>query len=364
MKPTTSRTDGRTEGRRAETRTGETANARPTLKTIAYMTGLGVTTVSRALKDAPDIAEHTKERVRLVAKQLGYMPNRAGVRLRTGKTNVIALILNLEEEIMGMAGQMIFGISEILADTPYHLVLMPQPIHHDQMAPVRYILDTGSADGVIISRIEPDDPRIKLMRERGMPFAAHGRTEGSIDYPFHDFDNDAYAFDAVEMLAGRGRRRIVSLQPPSHLTYYKYFRSGFERGLSQFSLEETPLTSISTDSPLTEIRSGMLATLRSSHPPDAVIACSGSSAIPIMAALRDCNLTLGREVDVVAKQPADFLNWINPQLIAMSEDFSQAGRELARAVLARIDNAGSKPLQSISKPDWSKAPAARARENS
>ena len=340
-------------------RTGETGNTRPTLKTIAYMTGLGVTTVSRALKDAPDIAESTKERVRLVAKQLGYMPNRAGVRLRTGKTNVIALVLNLEEEIMGMAGQMIFGISEILADTPYHLVLMPQPIHHDQMAPIRYILDTGSADGVIISRIEPDDPRIKLLRDRGLPFAAHGRTEGMIDYPYHAFDNEAYAHDAVAMLAERGRRRIVSLQPPSHLTYYKYFRAGFERGLRDFSLQEAPLTSISTDSSLVDIRSGLLETLRSSHPPDGIIACSGSSAVPIMAALRACNLKLGKDVDVVAKQPADFLNWIEPEIIAMSEDFGQAGRELASAVLARIENAGSKPLQSISKPDWSMAPKIR-----
>src|SRR5688572_4568701 len=48
---------------------------RPTLKTIAYITGLGVTTVSRALNDAPDIGQATKERVRLVAKQIGYRPN-------------------------------------------------------------------------------------------------------------------------------------------------------------------------------------------------------------------------------------------------------------------------------------------------
>ena len=41
---------------------------RPTLKTIAFMTGLGVTTVSRALKDAPEIGEETRKRVQLVAR--------------------------------------------------------------------------------------------------------------------------------------------------------------------------------------------------------------------------------------------------------------------------------------------------------
>jgi len=78
-----------------------TTGERPTLKTIAYMTGLGITTVSRALKDAPDIGAETKERVRLIAQQIGYQPNRAGVRLRTGKTNVIALVLSVDEELMG-----------------------------------------------------------------------------------------------------------------------------------------------------------------------------------------------------------------------------------------------------------------------
>ena len=52
------------------------AAGRPTLKTIAFMTGLGVTTVSRALKDAPEIGEETRRRVQLVARQVGYRPNR------------------------------------------------------------------------------------------------------------------------------------------------------------------------------------------------------------------------------------------------------------------------------------------------
>jgi Bacterial regulatory proteins, lacI family len=65
-------------------------SVRPTLKTIAEATGFAVATVSRALKDAPDIGEETKRRVREAAERLGYRQNRAAVRLRTGKTNVKA----------------------------------------------------------------------------------------------------------------------------------------------------------------------------------------------------------------------------------------------------------------------------------
>ena len=158
------------------------APGRPTLKTIAFMTGLGVTTVSRALKDAPEIGEETRRRVQLVARQVGYRPNRAGVRLRTGKTNVISLVLNTEEQIGGFVSDMIYGISEHLAQTPYHLIVTPYSRNNDPLEPVRYVVETGSADGIIISRTEPDDTRVRYMLDHGFPFATHGRTEMGIEH--------------------------------------------------------------------------------------------------------------------------------------------------------------------------------------
>ena len=68
---------------------------KPTLRTISEISGLAVPTVSRALNDAPDIGRETKQRVREIAREIGYVPNRAGVRLRTGKTNVISLVLDV-----------------------------------------------------------------------------------------------------------------------------------------------------------------------------------------------------------------------------------------------------------------------------
>ena len=56
---------------------------KPTLKTIAQISGLAVATVSRALSDAPDIKDETKATVRRIAREIGYVPNRAGVRLRS-----------------------------------------------------------------------------------------------------------------------------------------------------------------------------------------------------------------------------------------------------------------------------------------
>ena len=329
------------------------AGDRPTLKTIAYMTGLGITTVSRALKDAPDIGTETKERVRLVANQLGYQPNRAGVRLRTGKTNVIALVLSIEEELMGFTSQMVFGISEVLAGTQYHLVLTPHSHQKDPMVPVRYILDTASADGVIISRIAPEDPRIRLMTERNMPFATHGRTDMGIVHPFHDFDNEAFVYEAVAKLASKGRRRIALLPPPATLSFYLHSRTGFERGLADFDLTEVSMGRVSTETSLGDIRVYTEALMRSANAPDGIISISGSSTIALVAGIEAAGKRLGKDVDLVSKQSAEFLNWIRPEIYTVNEDVRQSGRELAKAVIARIDGVAPELLQSISKPTWS-----------
>ena len=324
---------------------------RPTLKTIAFMTGLGVTTVSRALKDAPDISQETKERVRLVASQIGYHPNRAGVRLRTGKTNVISLILNIDEEIMGLTSQIVYGISEVLASTNYHLIVTPYSRESDPILPVRYILDTGSADGVILSSIEPQDPRVKLLIERNLPFATHGRTEFGVAHPYHDFDNEAYAYEAVRRLAERGRRRIAILEPSPRFSFQQHMRAGYLRGLKDFDCEAIPLRDATLHDPLHVVHRSAMNLLRDHPETDGIICGSSAGAIAISSAVTEAGRQIGRDLDMVSKQPADLMRFLRPEIIAIFEDIRLAGRELAKAVLSRIDGVAPEELQSIFKPD-------------
>lgn len=332
---------------------GLAAAERPTLKTIAFMTGLGVTTVSRALKDAPDISAETKERVRLVASQIGYHPNRAGVRLRTGKTNVISLILNIDEEIMGLTSQLVYGITEVLATTNYHLIVTPYSRDRDPIIPVRYILDTGSADGLILSSIEPQDPRVKLLIERNLPFATHGRTAFGVAHPFHDFDNEAYAYEAVRRLAERGRRRIAILEPSARFTFQQHMHAGYLRGLKDFGCEAVPFEDATIHDPLAMVHKAAMNLLRDHPETDGIICGSSAGAIAISSAVTEAGRQIGQDLDMVSKQPADLMRFLRPDIIAIFEDIRLAGRELAKAVIGRIEGRAPEELQSIFKPDGS-----------
>lgn len=324
---------------------------RPTLKTIAYMTGLGVTTVSRALHDAPDIGQATKERVRLVAKQIGYRPNRAGVRLRTGKTNVISLILSVETEVLGLTSHLVYGISERLAGSPYHLIVTPYSHRSDPLDPVRYIVETGSADGIIFSRIEPEDARVRYLHERGFPFVTHGRSEMGIEHPFFDFDNARYAELAVERLAGRGRRRLALLGPPGHLTYSRHMTMGFQQAVERLDLVDVPVRGVSTDSDPAAIRAEIGRLMDSRRRPDGIVCGSASAAITAIGAAEEAGAVIGQDLDVAVKESFGLMKMFRRDIEVVHEDFRRAGVTLAEAVVRTIEGEGPAALQTIDVPD-------------
>lgn len=325
--------------------------ARPTLKTIAYMTGLGVTTVSRALKDAPDIGQATKERVRLVARQIGYRPNRAGVRLRTGKTNVISLILSVETDVLGLTSHLVYGISEHLAGSPYHLIVTPYDLRRDPLDPVRYIVETGSADGLIFSRTEPKDARVRYLHERGFPFATHGRTDMGIEHAFFDFDNERYAEIAVERLAARRRERLALVPPPPHLTYCRHMRTGFDAALARFGLGTARLGGVTTDHPHDEIAAEVRRMMEGPARADGLVCGSSAAGIAAICGAEAAGLRIGVDFDVVVKESFNLMKKFRPEAEVVAEDFPAAGRHLAAAVLRIIEGRPATELQTISRPE-------------
>ncbi|NMD09305.1 MAG: LacI family transcriptional regulator [Phyllobacteriaceae bacterium] len=320
---------------------------RPTLRSLAEITGLGISTVSQALRDSPEISEETRKRVKLAALQAGYRPNRAGVRLRTGKTNVITVVLNPQDSGSGFFADFVFGISDGLAGTPYHLVVTPYSLE-DPMAPIRYIVETGSADGVIFSRLQPDDPRVRFLSQHAIPFACHGRTDMGLAHPFYDFDNDRFGFEAVSQLARRGRRRLALLGPPPGLTYESHTYAGFERGLIANDCESVPIGSAHAESPLADVDELARRLCRQPNPPDGYICSNAAAAAALASSVAAEGFEIGKDFDVICKSLPELLHMLLPQMLFVPESFRAAGHSLARLVIAAINGEPVEQLQIVS----------------
>lgn len=327
-----------------------TDSERPTLKTIAAQTGLAIATVSRALKDAPDIGEETKKRVRETAERLGYRPNRAGVRLRTGKTNVIALALSTGADVMNNTSRLLYSIAEALRGTSYHMVVTPYFVDQDAMDPIRYIVETGSADGVILNQTQPNDPRVRYLADHNFPFATHGRTDMGISHPYFDFDNETFARISVRELVRRGRKRLLLVPPPWSQSYSGHMLTGFGQEATCQGVPFEVTTDVHSDCDAAKIEAAIAVRMAQSPRIDGLICGSSTATMAAVAGAELAGLKIGQDFDVVAKEPITFLRRFRKEIIVVAEDVGRAGAFLAGAVMAAIERRAPEEGQGLEVP--------------
>ena len=339
-------------------RRGAPPSGKPTLKTIAQMTGLAVTTISRALNNAPELAQETRDRVQKIAAEIGYLPDRAALRLKTGRTNVICLVLEPDEQIYGFGSLMVAGITEALRGTAYHLVITPQFRNVAALDPVAHIVRNRMADGLIFSKTEPADERIGFLLDADFPFVTHGRSNGLRPHAWVDFDNEAYARGAVERLAQKGCRKLAIVLPESALTYSEHLREGFSRAAQAAGLGHEIAADITLASSTDAIRNYVIKRQTRPDPPDGYVCTSEVSALAVTGGLVDSGRTLGVDAHVVAKQSSALFMQFRPGAETVFEDFSLAGRHLGALLLRRIAGEDAAGLTHLDEPrfDWPTEP--------
>jgi LacI family transcriptional regulator len=327
--------------------------SRPTLKTIAQETGLAVATVSRALSDAPDIGEATKLRVREAALKLGYRPNRAGVRLRTGKTNVIALVISAEADVMNNTAKLLYAIADTLRGTSYHLVVMPYFPDQDPLDPVRYLVETGSADGIIFNQTKSDDPRVAYLAQHHIPFATHGRSNMGLSHPYFDYDNQAFGIHAVKALAARGCRHIYGIVPPQDQMYAQHMISGMLESAQACGITVELASGFTSDSSGGQIERDVATRWGRAPRPDGIVSSSTTGAMSAVAALERLGLRTGFDFHIASKEAIQFLHRFRREILVASEDVEQAGRSLACAVMDAIEGRPAETGQRLQVPQLS-----------
>lgn len=323
---------------------------KPTLRTIAEATGLAVTTVSRALADDPRIAAATRARVREMSRELGYVPDRAAQRLRTGRTKVISLLLNTGHEFLGFTHEFLGGLMAALNGTGYSVTVFPDLIEAERLETVQHILRNRMADGLVFTRTEVFDPRVRFLSEHGFPFVSHGRTDFGLPHAYVDYDNEAFARAAVRQLVARGRKRILMVAPLERFTFSQHLRYGLAAEARAAGVAHEIPADVHLDQPGEVIAQWLRGRFSAGDRPDGIICVGEVSAILAMAALADSGLVAGRDVDLVAKRASPIFDHLRAQSFTAFEDLRLTGRLIGETLLRRIAGEPPEALQVVQAP--------------
>lgn len=270
------------------------------------------------------------------------------MRLRTGRTNVISLCISTEHD--NQTGVFTAAIAGALRGTSYHLIITPYFANEDPLRPIRYIVETGSADAIIFNQTAPRDPRAQYLMERGFPFATHGRTNWSPDHPWFDYDNTAFGSIAVRRLARNGRRRIALIAPPLEQNYALNTVEGAAQAGRALGLGVERIAGVTSDDPSEQVRFETARFLRVHPEVDGIICSSTSAAMAAVGGIESLGLRLGTDIDVFAKGSTEFLRLFRPSINAAEENVRAAGDFLARAAIQAIREPSLPPMQGLDVP--------------
>ena len=211
---------------------------------------------------------------------------------------------------------------------------------------------------MIFSRTEPQDERVKFLLEHNFPFVSHGRTEIVTPHPYVDYDNELFAYHAVIRLAQKGRKKLTLVSPPPPFTFGKHLAAGFMRGIAETGVEWEIDPALTLDSSADDIRGLTMARLARPGAPDGYICAGDAAALTVMAGITDSGLTIGVDVDVVAKQTSEIFSLVRPRVDAIYEDTALAGLHMGQLLMRRIAGEPAEALQVLHIPEINFVPIA------
>lgn len=187
-----------------------------TLKEIATMLGISITTVSKALKDYPDVSAKTKKAVKDLAEELNFTPNSFAVNLRTKESRTIGLII--PEVVHHFFSNVIKGVIEE-ADKNGYLVIILQSNESLELEQKQVeLLFNKRVDGILISLSNDsnDDHHLKKIVTRGIPFVQFDKISKLIPSSKVIINDQRAATVAVQHLIDIGCKKIAHIRGPEN----------------------------------------------------------------------------------------------------------------------------------------------------
>ena len=185
-----------------------------TLKQLAKLLNLSISTVSKALNDSHEISANTKKRVNELAEKLNYKPNRIAQQLKTNKTKTVGVILPTVTN--PFFAEVLHGIETAATNYDYDIIvcLSNEALQKEKRS--LELLSNGSVDGFIMavareSQVKKQTEHIQSIINQKIPVLMFDRVVNDISCNKVIVDDFQSVFDATEYLIKKEKRKNILL---------------------------------------------------------------------------------------------------------------------------------------------------------
>lgn len=314
--------------------------SRLTLAKLAELAGVSSSTASRALKDNPLIKQQTRDKVKALARQHNFSINTAASRLRTRKTHVIAVILNLiehtEQSVTDPFLLKIVGdLNMALNARGYELLLSNSFMATDDWA--NYFIGSQRADGIIVIGQGKTSAKIDAAADAGVPLVVWGEPKTAARYPVVGGDNLFGGHESTWYLLNHGCRRILFLGDPEHAEM-RHRHQGYLNALTEHGIEPDPALTASIDITSTAAYDFINQHIREHGLNfDGIVCVSDMVALGALKALKERYVGIPQDVSIVGYDDIALAELMHPSLTTVRQNTQQAAEMMVNELIKQLE---------------------------
>ncbi|AGC77212.1 LacI family transcriptional regulator [Nonlabens dokdonensis] len=312
-----------------------------TLKDLAATLGVSVSTVSKALKDSPEISKDTITRVKEIAKELNYRPNTLALSLKNRKTKTIGVII--PDILNTFFARILYGIEQESTALGYNIITCLSNETFEKENNSLHLLANGSVDGFIMSVSEETQSKgeVKHLKEtinQDVPIVMFDRVANDVDCDKVIIDDFNAAFKATETLIKEGRKKIVLVNSLGELSVGKLRVLGYKKALEKHDSYTADPIVIEVDDDQ-ELLNDQLEKIITEHKDmDGLLCIDNISGVMSVNIAQRLGRTIPNDLSVIGFSSNKISHLSYPPLSTVAQYAEEIGQESVKMLVERLEN--------------------------
>ena len=315
---------------------------RVTLKDIASQIGVSHTTVSRALRNHPDISPERKEQIIGLAKKMHYNPNAFAISLRNSYSKLIGLII--PEITLYAFPSMVKGISEFCYNAGYNLVILSSNESYEREVQNTELMLASQVDGLLvaISKETQKHNHFERLEEEGIPVVFLDRVFKNYGKSKVIIDGNRAAYTATKHLIDTGRKKLAYFGGNSSLFITKQRLVGFRKALHDHNMKEH---SVIFANDAEDARHKTYNLFSKEDVPDGIMSISDEVLTGIIPSLQELNIRIPDKVAIISFSDGPISLMYKPAISIIRHPLYRVGRVAVDLLIQRIESPEGKYQQ-------------------
>ncbi|AHW59618.1 transcriptional regulator, LacI family [Draconibacterium orientale] len=306
-----------------------------TIKDLARELNISASTVSRALKDHPDISKETKRAVQELAQKLNYQPNAVALSLKQRRSNTIGVII--PEIVHYFFSSVISGIEDVAYEAGFNVIICQSNERYEREVANAKTLLASRVDGVLvsISKHTTDYKHFKNFQNNEVPIVFYDRVVPDIIADQVIIDDFDAAYRSTRHLIDSGRTRIAHLGGPMALLIGQNRKNGYLKALSEAGIPADENLILEADS-FEKARMAIMKLINQKIKFDGVFATNDLTAIGAMQTIQKKGYKIPDEIAIVGFSDGRFSGITDPTLTSVDQHGYEMGTLATQMLLKRI----------------------------